>query len=264
MRDELDRLFLCFVQTIRERAPDDVHRPFEVLELVQDIIPYRVLRRAKGFDTNEDYEHAMSRLLAGERGYLRGDARMQEMLAEELATLNPDTALFREYARNHVVITAEGLAAAEALAQDRPPTPADVRTSMPTQPMHGELAMASAPARSAPAQPPAPHRQSAVSAAFAAFETPSSISALPAPEPVMPVTPMRFVTAVQLGGKCVYCNSTLPDGRKLVFCPFCGHDLTTQQCPACSTELELGWKFCVTCGRSSTPSTGEHPAQKGG
>ena len=108
MLDELDRLLLCLVQTVQERAPDDVHRPFEVHELVQDIVPYRVLRRANGFDTNEDYEHAMSRLLAGERGYLRVDAGMQEMLAEELATPHPDTALFREYSRSHVLITATG------------------------------------------------------------------------------------------------------------------------------------------------------------
>ena len=259
MRDELDRLFACLVQTVRERAPDDVHRPFEVLELVQDIVPYRVLRRAKGFDTNGDYEHAMSRLLAGERGYLRGDARMQEMLTEELASPNPDTALFREYARNHVVITQEGLVVADALAREAAVAPPDVRPGVPTQPL--PVPAGSAPVATADA---ATSRRSAVSAAFAAFESPSSISAQPAPEPAMAVTPMRFVTAVQLGGKCRYCSSTLPEGRKLVFCPFCGHDLTMQQCPACSTELELGWKFCVTCGRSATSTTGEMPVQQGG
>jgi hypothetical protein len=26
-------------------------------------------------------------------------------------------------------------------------------------------------------------------------------------------------------------------------------DLTKRQCPACSTELDANWKFCVTCGR---------------
>ena len=80
----------------------------------------------------------------------------------------------------------------------------------------------------------------------------------------MAVTPMRFVTADKLGGKCRYCSSTLPDGRKLVFCPFCGQDLTMQQCPACSTELELGWKFCVTCGRIAAPAAADTPAKQGG
>ncbi|MBI2796590.1 MAG: zinc ribbon domain-containing protein [Gemmatimonadetes bacterium] len=253
VRDDLDRLFVSLVHTVRERAPGDVHRPFEVLELVQDIVPYRALRRTRGFDANEDYEHAMTRLLSGERGYMRGDAKMQDTLREELATPHPDTALFREFARNHVAITEEGLAALAGLADDpaTAPPPA-VRTSAPTQPVVAE---------------PTGRRMSAVSAAFAAFQTPTSTPAAapPAPESTMAVTPMRFVTAGQLGGKCRYCNATLPDGRKLVFCPFCGHDLTMQQCPSCSTELELGWKFCVTCGRAATaPVTGEFPAQQGG
>lgn len=48
---------------------------------------------------------------------------------------------------------------------------------------------------------------------------------------------------------CRYCDNRLPQGRAVTFCPFCGMDLTKRQCPACSTELEVGWKYCVTCGR---------------
>lgn len=64
----------------------------------------------------------------------------------------------------------------------------------------------------------------------------------------------RSITAATLGGRCRYCSGTLPDGRQLTFCPHCGQDLTVQQCPACSTELELGWKFCTTCGRGVAQS----------
>jgi uncharacterized Zn finger protein (UPF0148 family) len=37
----------------------------------------------------------------------------------------------------------------------------------------------------------------------------------------------------------------------VVFCPHCGHNLTVKHCPACKAELELeiGWKYCITCGR---------------
>jgi hypothetical protein len=49
---------------------------------------------------------------------------------------------------------------------------------------------------------------------------------------------------------CRYCASRLPENRKVTFCPHCGLDLTKRQCPACSTELEVHWRFCVTCGRS--------------
>jgi hypothetical protein len=50
---------------------------------------------------------------------------------------------------------------------------------------------------------------------------------------------------------CHYCGGTLPEGRTITFCPFCGLDLTVRHCPACSTPLERTWRFCVTCGRQS-------------
>jgi hypothetical protein len=52
------------------------------------------------------------------------------------------------------------------------------------------------------------------------------------------------------GGVCRYCGGSLPQGRRVTFCPHCGQNLAVQRCPACSTELELGWKFCTTCGRA--------------
>ena len=50
--------------------------------------------------------------------------------------------------------------------------------------------------------------------------------------------------------RCHYCDGLLPAGRKVNFCPHCGQNLTVRHCPACSTELEVGWKFCIACGRS--------------
>lgn len=48
---------------------------------------------------------------------------------------------------------------------------------------------------------------------------------------------------------CRFCDNTLPQGRKVTFCPYCGMDLTKRHCPACSTELDVHWRYCVTCGR---------------
>jgi hypothetical protein len=50
--------------------------------------------------------------------------------------------------------------------------------------------------------------------------------------------------------RCHYCDGLLPAGRKVTFCPYCGQNLSVRHCPACSTELEVGWKFCIACGRS--------------
>jgi hypothetical protein len=71
-----------------------------------------------------------------------------------------------------------------------------------------------------------------------AFSAGAESSAEPAPLP-------------ELGCSCHYCGVTLPDGRQIMFCPFCGLDLTVRHCPACSTQLERAWRFCVTCGRQS-------------
>jgi hypothetical protein len=50
---------------------------------------------------------------------------------------------------------------------------------------------------------------------------------------------------------CHFCGGTLPNGRSITYCPYCGLDLTVRHCPACSTELERSWRFCVTCGRQA-------------
>jgi Double zinc ribbon len=57
------------------------------------------------------------------------------------------------------------------------------------------------------------------------------------------------------GARCRYCSGKLPQGRKVVFCPSCGQNLTVVNCSACGAELELGWKFCVACGRPTAPAT---------
>ncbi len=63
---------------------------------------------------------------------------------------------------------------------------------------------------------------------------------------------------------CHYCGGTLPTGRSLTFCPYCGLDLTVRHCPACSTELERAWRFCVTCGRQADDADAPLPADGGG
>ena len=54
--------------------------------------------------------------------------------------------------------------------------------------------------------------------------------------------------------QCRFCGGALPSGRKVVFCAYCGQNLAVTRCPACGSELEIDWKFCVTCGRSAAPT----------
>lgn len=66
------------------------------------------------------------------------------------------------------------------------------------------------------------------------------------PDPVDPTPPRSCAVS-----GCRYCGGRLPESRKLTFCPHCGLDLSKRQCPACSTQLDIDWRFCVTCGRSA-------------
>jgi len=58
---------------------------------------------------------------------------------------------------------------------------------------------------------------------------------------------------------CHFCGGRLPSARDARFCPHCGLDLTMRQCPACSTELELHWRYCVTCGRQVDEDSAPKP-----
>ncbi|HMS01547.1 MAG TPA: zinc ribbon domain-containing protein [Gemmatimonadaceae bacterium] len=86
-------------------------------------------------------------------------------------------------------------------------------------------------------------------AAAAAVEHAASQSASGRSEAVTPSSDL--LGGATVGCDCVYCGGGLPMGRNVRFCPHCGLDLTVRQCPACSTELDREWRFCVTCGRQS-------------
>jgi hypothetical protein len=276
--DELDRLYRRLVQNIRSGSPELLSRQFEVSQIYQQIVPYRTNRRELGFDSNDEYELALLQLLGGARGLLTGDEEMQRVLRAELDSSNPDLGAFRVFATAAVMLAPEPLRAMEQERQVRSvsgvvergahePTPSQgspkeqvIRAARQTQeletPVGGKRAPASArplpadtgdaPPRAASSASRGPQRDPVSSAAPA---TPASAGAKP---PALPSsmsasrpTPVRAKT----GDVCRYCAGVLPESRGIVFCPHCGHNLTVQHCPACGTELEVDWKFCITCGR---------------
>ena len=252
--DDLDRLLQRLVQRIRAEYPEYMNRPFEVSELYQNIVPYRHHRRELGIETNQDYELALLRLLAGERGYLMGDASMHDAVKRELASPNPNTALFREFAAARVSLSPEAARRYDQMSSAET-KPDDVRT----------VSAAPAPPRPAAAPPPpprpAPSPPTQPSAGFSAMASPPPPPRAPTPPPAeyyaTPATDLMSgggrsaaMSTVASAGGCRYCGGSLPPGRRVSFCPHCGQNLAVQRCPACSTELELSWKFCTTCGRA--------------
>jgi hypothetical protein len=202
---------------------------------------------------------------------------MQEFLRTELASPNPDVAVFREFGSNHVAIAPGAL---ERTGSDGPAGRTPSRTDaakVAATPVETRELSTRQPDRSPPATPaPASASEPAVAASHSSPQAPLTTRALEAtlerspPEigvaeeisippsstttsdqALSDMPASRFITSTDVGGKCRYCSGLLPEGRRIVFCPHCGQNLTVHRCPACSTELEMGWKFCVTCGRSA-------------
>src|SRR5918999_1663814 len=107
--DNLDRMFRHLVRTIETRKREYLSRPFEVIELHQTILPYRLHRRELGLETNHDYELTLLELLSGARGYLVVDDRMRDALRKELASANPDPSVMREFAGAHVALASDAV-----------------------------------------------------------------------------------------------------------------------------------------------------------
>ena len=263
--DALDRTFRHLVQTIQARYPAYLTQPFEVAELYQNILPYRHHRRELGLETNQDYELVLLQLLSGARDYLIIDERMRDRLARELAAPHPDPGVFREFSTIQVALSPTAVRRVQegSFAHPEPALAASGRTSSgePTQRMtaqRGAPATSAAPAAPAaaaqatsaapvvaaapppPPPPPAPRRSSAT------ITQPLPRASAPSPGPT--ARPANTIVP-QVGEQCRYCSGVLPAGRRITFCPHCGQNLTVVNCLACGTELELGWKFCTTCGR---------------
>jgi hypothetical protein len=208
--DNVERMYRHLVRTIRTSFPQYLSQPFEVGELFQTILPYRLHRRELGLETNQDYEQTLVELLKGDKGYLVVDDRMRDALRA-----NGDPQRMREFASSHVALAPEALQQLEG----RPSTA-------------GATVSRAAAVRSGTAAP-----------------TPSDPNrVVPPAEPGRRV--IKPVTIREEGENCAYCKGALPPGRQIGFCPHCGQDLTVVHCPACGSELERGWKFCVTCGRN--------------
>jgi hypothetical protein len=247
--DDLDRMYRRLVQNLRAGFPDLLARPFEVSELYTTLVPYRHNRRELGFETNQDYELALLRLLSGERGYLVGDPQMQADLSEELQASNPDLSKFRAYSTTMVSLAPDGARAVEPPTVRRPGSggTAAIGAAAPA-PSASAAAMADRPTVGVPEQPERPNVTGQRPAAPPAPPAPAPAAVPAAPGPSLSATAGRSIVA---SGTCRYCNGALPEGRTITFCPHCGQNLTVQNCPACGTELDVGWKFCTTCGRAT-------------
>jgi predicted RNA-binding Zn-ribbon protein involved in translation (DUF1610 family) len=230
--DELDRLFHRLVQNVRAKSPSQLTVPFTVAELYEQLVPYRHNRRELGIETNQDYETTINRLLSGERGYLVGDAAMQESLRKELTGTKPDTGAFREFAAAEVSISPDALRSLGTPATSAAASAAAGTTMRPPD------------AAPAPSPAAAPSRTAAAPAADTARGRDGAASARTATAPT--VAPFD---GFAVADGCKFCGASLPEGRDVKYCPNCGQNLSITRCPACGSEIQADWKYCIACGR---------------
>ena len=219
--------------------PSRINGPVDVNELAQSLIPYRTHRAALAIDSHDDYEMTLLRLLAGERGYAFVEPEeVRAALAAEAAAVNPDTAVYRRHGKAQVTFD-----------------PDRVRE-----------VLADAEASAAPAAPPAPPlraepHEDATAPWFPELsddggdvEEPGGDAGREAGRADLPFA-LDDAAAARGGSPrsgsapCAYCGGELPVGRAVIFCPHCGQNVGVVHCPSCGAELDVGWRFCITCGR---------------
>ena len=225
--DDLDRLFNYLVAHLQETAPDRLSKSWQVSELYQRLIPYRTHRRQLGFESIEDYEMAVLRLLAGERGYASLEpADAQEALAAEMAMAHPYPGSFREFAAATMILDSSAV---------RRVSHSDDAYAPPPKPAPPDTAPRSEP------PPPTP-------------VLPIDVGDTPAEMPTTEVSGQeRAIVFEPVPGTfaCPHCARALPAEREAIFCPFCGAQLDVADCRTCGEPIAPGWSFCLACGAAN-------------
>jgi hypothetical protein len=216
MTDELDRLFEALVRVLAHDAR--LALPFPASEIHERLVPYRLNRSRLNVATHQDYEMTVLRLLAGERGYVGIEPEeVRDAMQREVTATNPDTALFRNFPDARVAVNR--FAAERFLRGDAAYAPPE---EQPAEELAAAFSFGDGPA---PAPPPPPPDS--------AFELEERADAL---QP----------------NHCPYCGGSVPTGQKVNFCPHCGQPPSGElKCPACGVEVDVGWAYCVSCGRAT-------------
>jgi hypothetical protein len=211
--DELDRLFERLVQALADEARLAV--PFPAADVYERLVPYRSNRSRLKVATHQDYEMTVLRLFAGERGYVRLEPDdVRDAMQREITEANPDPAYFRNFPDARAMVN--GRAAERVLLAD---------------------------------QAYAPPHLSADDADDTSDDSVDYTGENPIPPVVIPLPTRRDVPA---GNQCAYCGGMLPGSRKVNFCPHCGQPPSGElKCPACGSEVDVGWTYCISCGRGT-------------
>jgi len=240
----LDPLFRLLVRTLSEQQPDRVHQPIAINQLMDEVLPYRLVRRELGVDSAEDYETLVLRLCAGEGEFVQAEPATRDALLAELKKPLADLALLRVYGDTHVVLRTDPLL-----------TVIDVHPEQRYAPP-GQSVIA--PADEEAPEPPVEDAQQTSGeedqddeddawVPDPVFE--ANASAVTPLDPGTPVIPPATLDKTQ--ARCPFCGGLLPPRMAINFCPHCGMGQDVGTCRACGADMDVGWRFCVSCGEEA-------------
>ena len=249
---DLDPLFRLLVRRLAEQDPPRVHQPIAINELMDAVLPYRLVRRELGVDTAEDYEALLLQLCAGEGGFVQSDAATQAALSAELRKPLPDLALLRVYGDTRVVLRTDPMRSAlveDPASRYAPPGSAPVAHEEP-EPEPEEAAPEAEPQTHASPRDAEPLERPLWGTAVI---VPSS--ALPIDAADLDALATRPAPESDLDAasrmRCPFCGGLLPPRMMINFCPHCGMGQDVGKCHACGADMDVGWRFCVACGEEA-------------
>jgi hypothetical protein len=219
---DLERFFRRLVANLAASDPSRLHHPLPLDEIIGSILPYRSNRRALHLESSEDYELVLLRLCAGEGGLVRTEPEeARARFAEELRGSNPDLGVLHRL--ENVLISLRSEPLARALSPEVDPD--------------------------LPYAPPAPSPLPGLELTGLDSELDAELD---------PVGELGTLSDTDAGAAleslestephCLYCGGTLPADRPVRFCPHCGQRQAPPECPQCHSEVDPGWRHCVSCG----------------
>lgn len=213
--DDLDRLYTRLVSALRERGGGSDTHACAIAELYQNLVPYRAVRTELGFAELPRYEHALLRLLSGERSYLSVDLpKVRDEIRAELRSPNPILGVYRDYAAVGVRVRLNGATPQPAAELERTvEAPVVPRREPPT----ADRATAR-PAAPAPSAKPAPAPKAAERCPQCDQQLPRGRTARFCPScgvALKPVPCAECGEVVESAWKfCIHCGASNPAGRR--------------------------------------------------
>ncbi len=243
---DLERLFRRLVDNLIAIDPARLHRPVTIGDLLESVMPYRTNRRSLQIDTVEDYEMLILRLCSGEAGLVRMESEdIAQVFRDQVHSPNPDLEVLREHARAELRLGTEQLAHALGPGPEESYAPPEEELDFPVAPARAPVI------EPVPDPPPRRSTEPVVRPLFAAEPAPPPPAPMVPPPPRITAEPSpgpRAVAGGDSGPRCSYCGGRLPSARTVNFCPHCGQNQSFTRCPECQSELELGWRHCISCG----------------